>query len=343
MEKSQASQPAANLSGEKIVQFSLVVSDAEKVAKRFSEVFGIPWTFYELKPDEVVLDDQVVTRADCRLKVGLTDFGGRSLKLIQPVSGSSSYAEFLEESGEGFYTLGFGTLVDYELVLSGLKKAGVGIEMQADAGNGSTFSIMDTAQDLGCRIEFSSPARHAGESPMKLTGILVPDRPAIVDMNEPIFCGGKKINQVGLVVADEKKAAKRFEQLLGIEGWRYAYGPPGLTGAFLDEQPVPASAMESLDVAFANGWLGDIQIEIIRPVGIRPGGCHQRFLDRRGNGIQHLSFGLEADYHAMVDGMKQAGIGAEFSVSIAAAGVSVTYLATQSQLGGFQLEIAGKS
>ena len=28
-------------------------------------------------------------------------------------------------------------------------------------------------------------------------------------------------------------------------------------------KPVPESEMESLDVAFANGWLGDIQIEII--------------------------------------------------------------------------------
>jgi hypothetical protein len=343
MERSQALQPAANLSAEKIVQFSLVVSDAEKVARRFSEVFGTAWTFYELKPEQVVLDDQAVTDADCLLKVGLTEFGGRSLKLIQPVSGPSSYAEFLRETGEGFYTLGFGTLVDYEQVLGGLKRAGVGIEMQASAGDGSLFSVMDTTRDLGCRIEFSSPACHAGQNPMKRTGILVPDRAPAVHMDEPVFCGGKKINQVGIVLEDEKKAARQFEKLLGIGGWKYSYGPPGLTHASLNEKPVPKSAMKSLDVAFANGQLGDIQIELIRPIGVRPGGCHQRCLDKQGNGIQHLSFGIQADYDAVVEGMRANGIGAEFSASLKTHRVRVSYFATQEQLGGFQLEVVGKT
>jgi hypothetical protein len=101
--------------------------------------------------------------------------------------------------------------------------------------------------------------------------------------------------------------------------------------------------MESLDVAFAMGWLGDLQIEIIRPIGLRPGGCHQRFLDAKGNGIQHVSFGIQGDYRSFVDAMKKAGIGVEFTASIKEHGVSACYFATQNQLGGFQLEIVGKT
>jgi len=98
-------------------------------------------------------------------------------------------------------------------------------------------------------------------------------RASFVDVDKSVFSGEKKLNQVGIVVRDEKKAAKHFEELLGIGNWKYSYGPPGPINAFLNGKPVKESEMQSLDVAFANGWLGDIQIEIIRPIGIRPGGC----------------------------------------------------------------------
>jgi hypothetical protein len=298
---------------------------------------------YDLVPDQIVMHDRTLKDAGCDLKVALADFGGRSLKLIQPVSGQSSYAEFLQQHGEGLYTLGLGTLFNHDEVVSVLRKAGVPLEMQGDAGEGAKFSIMDTTEDLGCRIEFSSPECRPGEAGIKLAGIVIPDSPALVEMGKPLFTGGKKINQVGIVVNDEKRAAQRFEELLGIQGWSHSYGPPNLINAFVDEAPVPESAMQSLDVAFANGWLGDIQIELMRPIGIRPGGCHQRFIDRHGNGFQHVSFGLQADYADVVEGMKRAGIGAEFSATIKTAGVSATYFASQRDLGGLQLEVVGLS
>lgn len=340
-----ALRSAVNLSGEKIIQISLVVRDAEKVAKRFSEVFGVSWKFYDMRPKQILLHDKVQKDVNCCLKAALGTIGGRSFKLIQPVSGQSSYAEFLQKNGEGFYTVGFGALANHDRVVSALKNAGVVIEMQGDLGNDSRFTILETAEDLGCRIEFSSPANKAIETNLTQTGIFVPARAGVVDMDKPIFPGGKRFNQVGIVLKDEKKAAKRFAELLGIRDWRYSMGPPGLTNAFLNERPVPASAMPSLDVAFGNGWVGDIQIELIRPLGLRPGGCHQWFLDKHGNGIQHLSFGLQADYQVVVDALKRAGIGSEFSATLRAAGstggVSVSYFATQSQMGGFQLEMAG--
>lgn len=332
-----------DLSHEKIIQFSLLVSDAEKVAKRFSEIFGVSWKFYDMQPKQIQLRDKTLEDSDCRLKIALGAFGGRSLKLVQPLSGQNSYAEFLQKHGEGFYTVGLGTLLNHDDVVSKLKKAGVLIEMQGDLGNGSRFSILDTTEELGCRFEIFSPADQAYKNLLRQTGNLVSGSAAYVDMDEPVFSGGKKINQVGFVVKDERRAAKRFEELLGIGNWDYAYGPPGLVNASLNGEPVPESAMESLDVGFAMGWLGDIQIELIRPIGIRPGGCHQRFLDKHGNGIQHVSFGVQGDYAAIVDGLKKAGIGSEFATSIKDHGVSVSYFATQSQLGGFQLEAVGRT
>ena len=55
-------------------------------------------------------------------------------------------------------------LANHDQIVSALRKAGVSIEMQGDLGNGSRFSILDTADDLGCRFEISSPADQAGKS-----------------------------------------------------------------------------------------------------------------------------------------------------------------------------------
>jgi hypothetical protein len=337
------SDSPVDLSHENIVQFSVVVKDAEKTAKRFSEIFGIHWRLYSLRLEDVVLHTERIANAGYDLKIAIGNFGGRSLKLIQPVCGGSSYAEFLHNKGEGFYALGFGTLPNHDQVVGALSKAGVILEMQGEAGHGSSFSIMDLTEDLGCRIEFSSPVGLGGESSLRQTGVIIPDSPALVDMAEPVLPGGKRINQVGIVLQDEKKAAGRFEELLGIGGWMYAYGPPGLTDAYLHGEPVQESELESLDVAFAMSRLGDLQIEIIRPIGLRPGGCHQRFLDKRGSGVQHVRFGIQGDCRAFVEAMKSAGIGVEFTATIKDHGVSAYYLATQEQLGGFQLEIVGRA
>lgn len=333
-----------DLSHEKIVQFSVVVKDAEKTAKRFSEIFGIRWRLYALTLENMVVHNKRFANAGCNLRIAIGDFGGRSLKLVQPVAGNSSYAEFLERYGEGFYTLSFGTLINYDEIVSTLVKAGIHLEMQAEGSQGSGFTVMDTTEDLGCRIEFCGPAYAAGRNNLHFIGAVLPDGPCHVEMENPVLSGGKRVNQVGIVVRDEKKTAGKFEELLGIGNWMYAYGPPGLIHAYLNGEPVQESAMESLDVAFAMGWLGDIQIEIIRPIGLRPGGCHRRFLDKKGNGIQHLSFGIQEDFSAVVDAMKgKAGIGAEFMATIKDHGVTACYFASQGQLGGFQLEIVGKT
>jgi hypothetical protein len=56
-----------------------------------------------------------------------------------------------------------------------------------------------------------------------------------------------------------------------------------------------------------------------------------------------VSFGVQPDYAAVVEGMKKAGIGAEFSATIKDYGVTATYFASQDALGGFQLEVVGKN
>ncbi len=91
-----------NATGEKISQFGVVVKDVEKTARRFSEIFGASWRFYDFKPKGIVLHGKDMGDAECLMKVAIGHIGGRSFKLIQPVSGPSIYMEFLQKHGEGF-------------------------------------------------------------------------------------------------------------------------------------------------------------------------------------------------------------------------------------------------
>ena len=170
------------------------------------------------------------------MKVAIGDMGGRSFKLIQPVSGPSTYMEFLERYGEGLLYFSLGTVVAHDRVVDSLKKADVGIEMQGRLGEKTTFTILDTLEDLGCYIELISPAWNDTESNMQLTGVYEHKGPSIIDMATPFFSGGKRINQVGIVVKDEKKVAKRYQELLGIGPWIFA--TPQRMDVFFNETPV---------------------------------------------------------------------------------------------------------
>jgi len=331
----EAGKPVINISatGEKIVQFGVVVKDVDRVARRFSEVFGTSWRFYDFKPKGIILRGKDLGDMECLSKVAIGDIGGRSFKLIQPVSGPSTYMEFLEKHGEGFLYFSLGTVVVHKRIVDSLKKAGVGIEMQGRLGEKATFTILDTLEDLGCYIELISPAWNDTESNLQLTGVYEHKAPSIIDMAKPFFSGGKRINQVGIVLKDEKKAAKRYQELLGIGPWIFA--TPQRDEASFNEKPVEAG-MPGLRIDVAMAYLGDIQLELVKTAeGPNP---QRKFLDRRGSGIHHLSVGWQADYDQVVAASKKAGINSEFSGSQRGLFV-VNHLAMQEQLGGLVLEI----
>lgn len=95
-----AVKPVVNITeGGKIAQFGIVVRDVDKTARRFSEVFGASWRFYDFKPKGVILHGKELGDVEPLLKVAIGDIGGRSFKLIQPVSVASTYMEFLERHG----------------------------------------------------------------------------------------------------------------------------------------------------------------------------------------------------------------------------------------------------
>src|ERR1700733_10180480 len=82
-----AAEPAVRFTGPKVTQITMVVKDAEKVARHFTDVFGPSWRFYEFRPTRLVLYDKTLGDGACVLKLAVGSWGGHSFKLVQPVSG----------------------------------------------------------------------------------------------------------------------------------------------------------------------------------------------------------------------------------------------------------------
>jgi len=144
----------ASSKGKKIVQLGFVVKNSEEAAKRYSEVFGIgTWKLFEFRPKNVIMHDKAITE-ECVCKTAMGQLGDIQVELIQPVSGPSTWMEYLKKDGEGLHHVSFGLVEDHDEMLAAFEKAGYQIEMQGVIGDAITFTCMGTRDALGIIYEF---------------------------------------------------------------------------------------------------------------------------------------------------------------------------------------------
>lgn len=339
-----AAESVVKFIGPKVTQITMVVKDAEKVARHFTEVFGPSWKFYDFRPTQIVLNDKPLPDAKCVLKLAVGSCGGHTFKLVQPVSGPSSYAEFLAKEGEGYYSIGLGVQPGHDQMVEALKAAGVGIEMQGEPGDGSKFTVLQTAADLGLRLELDSPTTKPSADNLRQTGAHLATKPGIIDMDLPVVSSGRRFTQIGIVVKDDKAVARRYEQLLGVTGWRFI--PIPVSAAAYRGQPLTEAELPSATVDQAVAYIGDTQIELLCPNDQSPGGVHRHFLDKHGsgNGFQHLMISPSAGNRVeALAAMAKAGFKPEWTATVHIGKMTGNgdYIGMEDQLGGFLLEFNG--
>jgi hypothetical protein len=330
--------------GPKVTTITMVVKDAEQVARNFTEVFGPSWKFYEFRPKQVVLHDKPLADDSCLLKLAIGNCGGHTFKLVQPVSGQSSYAEFLAKEGEGYYSIGLGVQMQHDQMVEALKSAGVGIEMQGEIGDGSKFTVLQTAADLGLRLELNSPTTQPSAANLRQTGSHMAGKPGIIDMDLPVVSSGRRFTQIGIVVKDDKAVARRYEELLGVTGWRFI--PIPVSAAAYRGQPLTEAELPSATVDQAVAYIGDTQIELLCPNDLSPGGVHRHFLDKHGsgNGFQHLMISPSAGNRTeALAAMAKAGFKPEWTATVHIGKMTGNgdYVGMEERLGGFLLEFNG--
>jgi len=136
---------------------------------------------------------------------------------------------------------------------------------------------------------------------------------------------GKEISQIGIVVRDAAKTAKHYSRIFGIGPWYFLDVPPA--EVILHDKAL-SNAKSCIRLAIAD--LGKMQMELIQP--IYGPSTHMEFLNERGEGIHHVSFGNIDEHDSVLSALKEQGIGIEMQGLIEGI-TTFTYLATQKKLG----------
>jgi len=200
------------------------------------------------------------------LRVAQASFDGLTVFWLQPLSGQSAWADFLEEHGEGVmsvhYAAASGAALDAEVA----RLEGLGVEvlqtMSVDGGQGPLRVVhMDTMA--------------GGKYIVGLTSGSV--APASLAPPPPPFAA--KLSQYALVVKDLKAVSDYWEKL-GIPAMDVTHG----TLTDLEYHGQPGQFDQKL------GWHrhGTITWEWITPLAGPT--VYQDFLDAHGEGFHHLAF-----------------------------------------------------
>ena len=136
---------------------------------------------------------------------------------------------------------------------------------------------------------------------------------------------GKKIVEIGIVVRDAVKTAKRYADLFGLGPWEFSDLVPS-DGVYRGK-PIDSGAC---CLRCATARLGSRNMELMQPLY---GPCSQRdFLDTCGEGIHHVGIGGLADPDQVVRALGRHGIGLDMSATVPGE-ASISFLATRDALG----------
>ncbi len=136
-----------------ILQVCVVVEDLREAMRHYWEVLGIgPWKIYTFEPPD--LTDTTLRGAPepYSMKVGLAQIGNVQWELIQPLTGRSTYREFLEQKGGGLHHV-LVQVENYDDTLKELQKRDIGVLM-GGSWRGATYAYADTEKSLGTVLEF---------------------------------------------------------------------------------------------------------------------------------------------------------------------------------------------
>ena len=133
----------------------------------------------------------------------------------------------------------------------------------------------------------------------------------------------KQMHQVSVVVSDVQAAVERYWNLFGIGPWQiFTFEPPELSDATIHGKT------ESYSMRIALAYMGDVQWELIQP--LTGPSIYREFLDQHGEGVHHVSFGVD-DYDGAVASMQEQGI--DMLMGGSWHGATFGYMDTEKELG----------
>jgi catechol 2,3-dioxygenase-like lactoylglutathione lyase family enzyme len=306
--------PVIGIDKKVLTQVCIIVRDVEASTARYAEILGIDMSpnFQTTRLHDHTHATYYGQPTDARAKLSALDIGHLQFELLQPLDPPSSWGDFLDQHGEGIHHVAF-FVPKADVVAASFKEYGYTVTQQGlFTGQTGTYTYLDTDKDLAVVVEL---LEHFGGSP-ELNG---PPFPADKGLGTDIVC------QVGIVVNDIERTARRYSEVLGlplppiIQTLGYSVSKTTYKG-----QPSEATAK----LAFFS--TGQVQIELIEPDD-HPS-TWRDFLDRNGEGAHHIAFQV-ADTQRAIDYLAQFGISVTQQGLYTDASGVYTYMDSQQQLG----------
>ena len=135
------------------IQINIIVRDIEAAAEKWAQILGIEKP--EIRPMRLEGGENYTYRGkpvSCEILFAVIEMNGFVLELHQPVSGPSTFQEFLDKHGEGVHHIGFEVGNDRDNVIAHLKDLGFDTNRTLGIYPGSSWTIVDTESILGVNL-----------------------------------------------------------------------------------------------------------------------------------------------------------------------------------------------
>jgi methylmalonyl-CoA/ethylmalonyl-CoA epimerase len=138
------------------VQIGVVVHDLDRTVRNLAEIFNIgPFRTIEWPPSDLGDFEKFYHESpgDFTARMAFTELGPLELEIIQPLTGKSIWADFLEQHGEGIHHIRFNVL-DEEPVIEYLAKRDIQpIQSGSGLRPGTLWVNFGTEEMVGFIIE----------------------------------------------------------------------------------------------------------------------------------------------------------------------------------------------
>jgi len=142
-----------NINKNGFIQINIIVRDIEAAAEKWAQIFGVEKP--EIRPMLLEGGDNYTYRGEpvsCEILFAVIEMNGFVLELHQPVSGPSTFQEFLDKHGNGVHHIGFEVGKDRDAVIERLNDLGFDTNRTLGVYPGSSWTIVDSEDVLGVNL-----------------------------------------------------------------------------------------------------------------------------------------------------------------------------------------------
>ncbi len=135
------------------IQINIIVRDIETAAEKWAQILGVEKP--EIRPMRLEGGENYTYRGEpvsCEILFAIIEMNGFVLELHQPVSGPSTFQEFLDKHGNGVHHIGFEVGKDRDAVIEHLHELGFDTNRTLGIYPGSSWTIVDSEDVLGVNL-----------------------------------------------------------------------------------------------------------------------------------------------------------------------------------------------